>query len=97
MEQLLIQATLLRAKRLDRRLQDAQTANNTRDDGSPFQRHSFPISGYPNVSKHTSPFSCLSRSPFQDFGFENSKEKPMESEVQSNIKGRLKTNLLISS
>ena len=90
MEQLLIQATLLRAKRLARRLQDAQTANTTGDDGSPFHRNSFPNSGFPNVSKPTSPFSCLSNSPFQDFGFDNNKEKLLESGIQSNIKGRQK-------
>ena len=90
MEQLLIQATLLRAKRLARRLQDAQTANTTRDDESPFHRNPFLNSGFPNVSKHTSPFSCSSASPFQDFGFENNKEKSMESGIPSNIKGRLK-------
>ena len=89
MEQLLIQATLLRAKRLARRLQDAQTASTTRDDGSPFHRNSYPNSAFSSLSKPTSPFSCLSTSPFQDLGFENNKEKLLESGIQSNIKGRL--------
>ena len=88
MEQLLIQATLLRAKRLARRLQDAQTASTTRDDVSPFHQNSFPNSGFPNTTKHTSPFSYSSTSPFQNFGLENNKEKLTESGIQSNIKGK---------
>ena len=82
MEQLLIQATLLRAKRLARRLQDAQAGND--------ESHQKLFSNFP---KNSSRFSCSSSasSPFQSLPFEKNNEKQFlaEAGLQSNLKGKL--------
>ena len=82
MEQLLIQATLLRAKRLARRLQDAQAGND--------ESHQKLFSNFP---KNSSRFSSLSSasSPFQNLAFEKNSENlfSVEAGPQSNLKGKL--------
>ena len=88
MEQLLIQATLLRAKRLARRLQDAQTATSARDNGPSFHQNVFPNSNFSDTSKNESDFSFSSSSQFENFGFEKKSEKSLEPGIHGSMKGK---------
>ena len=88
MEQLLIQATLLRAKRLARRLQDAQTATSARDNGPSFHQNVFPNSTFSDTSKNASSFSFSSATPFENFGFEKNSENSLEPGIHGRTKGK---------
>ena len=101
MEQLLIQATILRAKRLARRLQDARATTGIAEENVPSElncrneqdeKHSTQAIFSRSLSNPTknNPFysSSLSSNPFKNLAFDNEERCCLESGLQIRGKGK---------